>query len=227
MDQHFTMAIDGPSGAGKSTVAKAIAQKTGSLYLDTGAMYRAVGLAALRQGIDMADDGAVARLCDGLTIDVRHQDGVQKIYLNGEDVSQAIRQPQVSTAASRVSAVPAVRRRMVTMQQAIAQGRSVVMDGRDIGTKVLPQATLKIYLVADPAQRARRRHREMAQQGLPDSYEQVYEALLRRDHDDEHRSASPLQKAGDAVVLDSTCLTLEQTVERALTLLQERLATKA
>ena len=146
MERHFTVAIDGPSGAGKSTLAKAVAQKMGALYLDTGAMYRAVGLAALERGTDMADQDQVAGLLESLQVDVRYQDGGQRVYLNGQDVSEAIRQPRVSSAASQVSAVPAVREKLVAMQRQIAQGKSVVMDGRDIGTKVLPDATLKIYL---------------------------------------------------------------------------------
>lgn len=224
MNQHFTLAIDGPSGAGKSTIARAIAGRTQALYLDTGAMYRAVGLAALRQGIDMSDDGAIARLCATLVIDVKHREGVQRMFLYGEDVTDAIRHPRVSAAASRVSAVPAVRERLVAMQREIARGRSVVMDGRDIGTKVLPGATLKVFLVADIAERARRRHRELAAKGLPDSYEQVYASILRRDHDDQSRAASPLKPARDAVELDTTHLSLEETVDQILRLLLERLA---
>lgn len=219
----FSIAIDGPCGAGKSTIAKAVAGHTGALYLDTGAMYRAVGLAALRSGIDLNDDNAVADLSDHLNVDVRYAQGEQHIYLDGDDVSSSIRTSEVSSAASRVSAVPRVRARMVDMQRAIGRGRSIVMDGRDIGTKVLPDATLKIFLVADPAVRAMRRYRELAAKGLPDTYQQVYDALIRRDHDDSTRAASPLTKASDAIELDTTNLTLEETVAAALDLLRKRL----
>lgn len=227
MERHFTVAIDGPSGAGKSTLAKAVAQKMGALYLDTGAMYRAVGLAALERGTDMADQDQVAGLLESLQVDVRYQDGGQRVYLNGQDVSEAIRQPRVSSAASQVSAVPAVREKLVAMQRQIAQGKSVVMDGRDIGTKVLPDATLKIYLAADLEERAHRRHRELQDKGLPDSYEQVRRALEKRDHDDSCRAASPLCQAADAVALDCTRLSQEQTVERVLDLLRQRLGVEA
>ncbi len=227
MNRHFTVAIDGPSGAGKSTLARAVAQKMGALYLDTGAMYRAVGLAALERGTDMADDAQVTALLDSLRIDVAYQDGQQRMYLNGQDVSEAIRQPQVSSAASRVSAVPAVREKLVAMQRQIAQGKSVVMDGRDIGTKVLPGATLKIYLTAGLEERARRRYRELRDKGSADSYAQVRQALEKRDHDDSCRAASPLCQAADAVVLDCTQLNQEQAAEWVLALLRQRLEVEA
>jgi cytidylate kinase len=221
--QLFSVAIDGPCGAGKSTIARALARQAGALYLDTGAMYRAVGLAALRQDIPLSNEAAVTRLCDELQVDVRYEAGEQHIYLGDEDVSEQIRAPEISAAASRVSAYPGVRRRLVDMQRAIGRGCSIVMDGRDIGTKVLPDATLKIYLLADPAVRARRRYLELQQKGLPDTYEMVYQALLARDHDDMTRAASPLARAEDAIELDTTHLNLEESVSRALELLSHRL----
>ncbi len=218
----FSVAIDGPSGAGKSTIARAVARRTGALYLDTGAMYRAVGLFVLEQGVDPAHAEAVARAARTADVRVGYEGGLQKVYLAGRDVSDEIRRPEVSAAASKVSAVPEVRRRMVDMQRDIARGHSVVMDGRDIGTCVLPQATLKIFLVADPAVRAARRFREMRAVGAKDTYQEVLEAILKRDHDDSTRASSPLRRAEDAVELDASALTADEAVCEVLRLLWER-----
>ena len=219
----FSVAIDGPSGAGKSTVARALAARTGALYLDTGAMYRAVGLYMLRAGVDPRDAAAVAQRVDGADVRVQYVDGLgQRVYLGREDVSEQIRQQQVSMAASAVSAVPAVRERMVDMQRQIARGHSVVMDGRDIGTKVLPDATLKVYLSADSAVRARRRYEELRAKGATDTYEQVLEEMKRRDYDDSTRAASPLCQADDAVFVDSTGMSEREVVERVCALLSQK-----
>ena len=219
----FSVAIDGPSGAGKSTVARALAARTGALYLDTGAMYRAVGWFMLRAGVDPRDAAAVAQRVDGADVRVQYVDGLgQRVYLGREDVSEQIRQPQVSMAASAVSAVPAVRERMVDMQRQIARGHSVVMDGRDIGTKVLPDATLKVYLSADSAVRARRRYEELRAKGATDTYEQVLEEMKRRDYDDSTRAASPLCQADDAVFVDSTGMSEREVVERVCALLSQK-----
>lgn len=219
----FSVAIDGPSGAGKSTVARALAARTGALYLDTGAMYRAVGLYMLRAGVDPRDAAAVAQRVDGADVRVQYVDGLgQRVYLGREDVSEQIRQPQVSMAASAVSAVPAVRERMVDMQRQIARGHSVVMDGRDIGTKVLPDATLKVYLSADSAVRARRRYEELRAKGATDTYEQVLEEMKRRDYDDSTRAASPLCQADDAVFVDSTGMSEREVVEYVCALLSQK-----
>lgn len=219
----FSVAIDGPSGAGKSTVARALAARTGALYLDTGAMYRAVGLYMLRAGVDPRDAAAVAQRVDGADVRVQYVDGLgQRVYLGREDVSEQIRQPQVSMAASAVSAVPAVRERMVDMQRQIARGHSVVMDGRDIGTKVLPDATLKVYLSADNAVRARRRYEELRAKGATDTYEQVLEEMKRRDYDDSTRAASPLCQADDAVFVDSTGMSEREVVEYVCALLSQK-----
>ncbi len=219
----FTIAIDGPSAAGKSTIAKAISARTGALYLDTGAMYRALGLHALNLGIDLKDDRAVADAMSGAEIRVRYVDGAQRVYLNGEDVSEAIRDGAVSKAASAVSAVSEVRAAMVKMQQAIAEGESCVLDGRDIGTVVLPNATLKIFLIADPEIRALRRHRELTERGGDEEYDKVLRDLLRRDHDDATRAASPLTKARDAVEVNATHLSPDAVAEMVIGLLNERL----
>ena len=218
----FSVAIDGPSGAGKSTIARAVARRTGALYLDTGAMYRAVGLYMLESGADLSDAAAVAAIAPGANVRVGYEAGLQKVYLDGRDVSDEIRRPEVSAAASKVSAVPEVRLRMVEMQRAIAAGHSVVMDGRDIGTCVLPDATLKVFLVADAAVRAARRFRELRAVGAKDTYQEVLEAILKRDHDDSTRAASPLKKAEDAVELDASQLTADEAVRAVLDLIKTR-----
>ena len=207
----FSIAIDGPAGAGKSTVAKAVATELNAMYLDTGAMYRAFGLYMLRRGA-IKDKSAIIAAVDDVDITVEFIDGAQHIFLGGEDVSDAIREPEVSMAASEVSTVPEVRRRMVALQRKIAEGQSVVMDGRDIGTKVLPNATLKIYLTASVEERARRRCLELEQKGMPEPYEKVLEEMKARDYQDTHRAASPLRPADDAVTVDTTNNTLEESV---------------
>ena len=193
------------------------------MYLDTGAMYRAFGIYMLRRGA-VNDKAAVARAVEDVDIDVRFVDGAQRLYLSGEDVTTAIREPEVSMAASTVSAVPEVRERMVALQRKIAEGQNVVMDGRDIGTKVLPNATLKIYLTASAEERARRRCRELAEKGMPEPYEQVLQDMIRRDYQDTHRAASPLQPAEDSVHVDSSHLTIEETVALMKKLAEEAIA---
>ena len=219
----FSIAIDGPSAAGKSTIAKAISRHTGALYLDTGAMYRALGLFALRSRVDPFDAESVAKILPDAQIDVKHVEGEQRVFLNGEDVSAAIRQHEVSSAASAVSAVPVVRQALVSMQQQIAKGQSCVLDGRDIGTKVLPDATLKIFLIADPEVRALRRHRELAERGSEDAYDTVLRDLLKRDHNDATRAASPLTKADDAIEINATHLRPEEVAQKVIDLLEQRI----
>ena len=211
MNKTFSIAIDGPAGAGKSTIAKALAKELGAMYLDTGAMYRAFGLYMLRRGA-ASDAAAVAAAVDGVDITVEYVDGTQHIYLGGEDVSAAIREPEVSMAASAVSKVPEVRVRMVALQRRIAEGHNVVMDGRDIGTAVLPNATLKIFLTASAEVRAKRRCLELEEKGMAEPYEKVLQEMIERDYQDTHRAASPLRAAEDARPVDSSDLTLEQTV---------------
>ena len=213
MSKHFAVAIDGPAGAGKSTVAKKVAGALNAIYLDTGAMYRAVGLYMLNHGIPVDDEAQVALHAAEARVDVRYVDGAQRVYLCGEDVSRAIRENEVSAAASAVSKVAVVRELMVARQREIAAGTDVVMDGRDIGTKVLPNATLKIYLTASAEERARRRCRELQEKGMPEPYEQVLQDMIRRDYQDTHRAASPLQPAEDSVHVDSSHMTIEETVE--------------
>ena len=225
MSKSFSIAIDGPAGAGKSTIAKALARELGAMYLDTGAMYRAIGLHMLRKGL-VNDPDAVAANVNDVDIEVRHVDGVQRIFLSGEDVSEAIRQPEVSMVTSTVSAIPAVRARLVALQQQIAEGHDVIMDGRDIGTKVLPNATLKIYLTASAEERARRRCLELEEKGMAEPYEKVLKEMIERDYQDTHRAASPLTRADDAVLVDSSDLTLEQSVARMKALALEAIGNR-
>ena len=207
----FSIAIDGPAGAGKSSVAKAVAAELDAMYLDTGAMYRAFGLYMLRKGATQ-DPEAIVAAVDDVDITVEFIDGAQHIFLGGEDVTQAIREPEVSMAASAVSAVPEVRERMVALQRRIAGGHSVIMDGRDIGTKVLPNATLKIFLTASVEERARRRCLELEKKGMPEPYEKVLLEMQERDYQDTHRAASPLRPADDAVTVDTTNRSFEECV---------------
>lgn len=212
MKKTFSIAIDGPAGAGKSTIAKALARALDAMYLDTGAMYRAFGLAMLRMGVDVFDAQAVAAHAGHSDITVDYADGAQRIYIGQEDVTDAIRTPEVSTAASAVSAVPQVREEMVALQRRIAEGHSVIMDGRDIGTVVLPNATLKVFLTASAEVRADRRCRELREKGAPQPYEQVLQEIRERDWRDSHREASPLKVAEGAVTVDTSDLDLEQSV---------------
>ena len=211
MSKVFSIAIDGPAGAGKSTIAKALARELGAMYLDTGAMYRAFGLYMMRRG-DTRDTAAVLACVDDVDVRVRFVDGVQRIFLGDEDVTEAIRAPEVSRAASDISSVAEVRERMVALQRRIAEGHSVVMDGRDIGTKVLPNATIKIYLTASAEVRAERRCKELKQKGMDVAFGDVLRDMIERDYQDSHRAASPLCAAEDAVLVDSTSLTLEEAV---------------
>ncbi len=209
----ISVAIDGPAGAGKSTIARAVAQKLGYLYVDTGALYRAIGLYARRQGADPAQGEQVCPLLPQIQLSLRYVDGVQHVTLNGEDVSEDIRLPEMSSAASQVSAIPQVRDFLFDLQQNLAQEHNVVMDGRDIGTVVLPQAQVKIYLTATPQERARRRHLELLGKGIDQSYDQVLQDVLQRDYNDSHRAVAPLKQAQDAVCIDTTGLDFEQSLQ--------------
>jgi len=213
----FSIAIDGPAGAGKSSVAKVLAARLHAMYLDTGAMYRAFGLYMLRKGA-VNDTEAIVAAVDDVDVTVEFLDGAQHIFLGDEDVTGAIREPAVSMAASDVSAVPEVRQRMVALQRKIAEGHSVIMDGRDIGTKVLPNATLKVYLTASAEERARRRCLELEQKGTPQPYDRVLQEMKDRDYQDTHRAASPLRPADDAVTVDTTGLSFDESVAAILRL---------
>ena len=212
MQKIFSIAIDGPAGAGKSTVARAAAEALGAMYLDTGAMYRTVGLHFLRENL-LEDRDEIARRVDGVNVQVKFMDGEQHMLLEGEDVTEAIRTPEASMAASAVGAVSEVRAYLVRLQQETARGISIVMDGRDIGTKVLPNATLKVYLTATAEVRALRRYAELRGKGETPAYHCVLDDLVERDYNDMHRAASPLMRAEDAQLLDTSNLTLKQSVD--------------
>lgn len=220
----LNVAMDGPVGAGKSTIADEVARRLGILHLDTGAMYRALGLAAIRQGVDMQDEDAVTALCRQADITVRYEDGGQRTLVDGEDVTAHLRTQEVSMAASAVSRYRGVRQAMVALQQKLAATTDMLVDGRDIGTVVLPQATIKIYLTASAEERARRRWVQLQEKGAADTFEQVLEELRQRDWQDMHREVDPLRQAEDAVLVDSTGLQFEQTVEKILSLVEAKRA---
>lgn len=212
MDKTFSVAIDGPSGAGKSSVARKTAETLGFLYVDTGAIYRTVGLAARRRGLDSKDREGVVSMLPELDIELRHEaDGLQHMYLAGEDVSAEIRLPEISLYASDVSAYPEVRSFLMEMQRSLARTHNVIMDGRDIGTMVLPDAKLKIFLTASPEARAQRRLLELRQKGSEVTFEEVLRDIAYRDKNDSERAAAPLRAAGDAVLLDSSDIDFDQT----------------
>lgn len=206
-----SIAIDGPSGAGKSTLAKRLAKELGYIYVDTGAMYRSIGLYALRQGVDPKNADAVQALLPDIQLDIRLQDGSQHVYLNGEDVSTDIRAEAVGMAASAVSAHPAVRAFLLDTQRNLAKGQNILMDGRDIGTVVLPEATVKIFLTASPEARAERRRKELEEKGQPADFATVLADIEQRDYQDTHRAVAPLKQAEDAVLVDSSDIDFEQT----------------
>ena len=220
----IAIAIDGPAGAGKSTLAKALARELHYIYVDTGALYRAIGLHTLRAGKDPADAAAVTPLLQGLQVELRFENGEQHVYANGEDVSSAIRTPEVSMAASAVSAIPAVRQFLFDLQRNIAEKNSVIMDGRDIGTVVLPWAQIKIFLFASLEARARRRFDELIEKGQRVSFEEVLADMQKRDYDDTHRAIAPLRQAEDAVPVDTGALTLEQSEALLTSIVKERLS---
>ncbi|MGD9495877.1 MAG: (d)CMP kinase [Armatimonadota bacterium] len=218
------VAIDGPAGAGKSTVAKGVAHRTGYTYVDTGAMYRAVAYRALRAGLQVGpDDGAIGALAGSLQFEFRRVDGESHLFVDGEDVERAIRTPQVGNLSSPVSAIPAVREHLVAAQRRMARTRPVVMEGRDIGTVVFPDALLKIFLTASAHERARRRYEELVRQGEDVRFEQVLADQRARDERDSSRTVAPLRRAEDAVEVDSDGLTVEQVIDRVMALLSRRL----
>ena len=224
MNGHYAIAIDGPSGAGKSTLARRAAKEFGFLYVDTGAIYRTVGLAAQRNGIDCHDEAAVAGILP--TLDIRmgyNPEGEQRMFLNGEDVSDEIRAPEISICASDVSSLPAVRAFLLEMQRKTARENHVIMDGRDIGTVVLPEAELKIYLTASAKARAERRLKELLAKGVETSFEDVLRDIEYRDYQDTHREIAPLRRAEDAVLLDTSDIGLEESCELLFRTIREKL----
>ena len=218
----LNVGIDGPVSAGKSSVADAVAARLGILHLDTGAMYRALGLTAVRRGIDVQDEEAIVRLCRELKVSVSHEADGQHTFVEGEDVTGLIRTPEVSMAASTVSRYADVRRNMVKIQQQLAAETDMLLDGRDICTTVLPNATAKIYLTASAEERARRRWLELQKKGSDEPFEQVLEEVKARDYQDMNRPVEPLRQAEDAVLVDSTNLNYEQVVDTILAIVEEK-----
>lgn len=207
------IALDGPAGAGKSTVAKAIAKKLNITYLDTGAMYRTVAVFMLSKGIEPEQAELVEQQLENICLEIKYEDGVQKMILCGEDVSQKIRENHISGYASRFSALPVVRVFLVKMQQELANKYDCILDGRDIGTCVLPDAQFKFFLTADSAERARRRTKELLEKGMEADFDKIKAEIEKRDYDDSHRAVSPLKQADDAILIDSTNMTADEVVD--------------
>ncbi|MDL2273483.1 (d)CMP kinase [Oscillospiraceae bacterium OttesenSCG-928-G22] len=221
--KRFSIALDGPSGAGKSTIARSLAERFSCIYVDTGAMYRAVGLFVHRRGVSPADEAGVVALLPELRLGVRRVDGEQRIFLAEDDVSGAIRTPEVSMIASDVSKLPAVRAFLLETQRALAKETRVVMDGRDIGTVVLPDAEIKIFLTATPEDRAHRRYEELLRGGADVTYEEVLADLIRRDENDRNRDIAPLRPADDAILVDTTGFSFETSSKHIGDLIEARL----
>ena len=220
----INVAIDGPAGAGKSTISRAAAKEMGYIYIDTGALYRTVGLNAMRKGADVNDaESVIATLTDDLKVELRFIDGEQRMFLNGEDVSDKIRTPEASSAASKVSAVPEVRKYLFDLQKDLAKNNNCIMDGRDIGTVVLPDAKVKIFLTASPEARADRRYKELIEKGMDVKYDDVLADIIKRDYDDSHRAIAPLKQADDAVLADTSDKTLEESIALIIKIIKDNI----
>ena len=222
----ISVAIDGPAGAGKSTISKQAAKTLGFIYVDTGALYRAVGLKFLRLGFDTELNCDIEKILKATTVDIRFVDGVQRVFLDSEDVSDLIRTPEASMMASAVSAKPPVRAFLLEMQRKLARENNVLMDGRDIGTVVLPDATVKIFLTASAESRAERRYKELIEKGMSVTYEEVYEDMVKRDYNDMNRATAPLKQADDAILADTSGFEFEQSLELILKIINEGINNK-
>lgn len=214
----YNVAIDGPAGAGKSTIAKAVAKKLNLIYVDTGAMYRAMALYMLRHGVNLQDTEKIIENCKETDITIRYEDGVQVVLLNGENVNAFLRTEEVGKAASAVSAIPQVRKKLVELQHKLAAESDCIMDGRDIGTCVLPNAQTKIYLTASSEVRAKRRYDELAAKGEECDLEQIRADIEERDYRDMHREVSPLKQAEDAILVDTSEMTVDEVIEKIISL---------
>ena len=222
-DKRFAVAVDGPSGAGKSTLAKAVAAKLDILYVDTGAIYRTIGCYVKEKGVDPRDNEAVIALLPEIHVEMRYaRVGLQHMFLNGRDVTDEIRQNEISRYASDVSAIPEVRTHLLEMQRQFAREASVIMDGRDIGTVVLPDAEVKVFLTAPLEERARRRFLELEQRGTPKAYADVLSEMEQRDYNDSHRAAAPLRQAEDAVLLDTGDLNFEESLDALIAIIRKK-----
>ena len=220
----INVAIDGPAGAGKSTISRAAAKEMGYIYIDTGALYRTVGLNAMRKGADVNDpESVVATITDDLKVELRFIDGEQRMFLNDEDVSDKIRTPEASSAASKVSAVPEVRKYLFDLQKNLAKNNNCIMDGRDIGTVVLPDAKVKIFLTASPEARAKRRYNELIEKGMDVKYDDVLADMIKRDYDDSHRAIAPLKQADDAVLADTSDINLEESIALIIKIIKDNI----
>lgn len=224
--RYISVAIDGPSGAGKSTVARAAAARLGYVYVDTGAMYRAIGLAVCRKGISGDDTAGIVAVLPEVQLDIRYEDGAQHILLCREDVSDAIRTPEIAKYASKVSAVPEVRQFLLETQRDMAKNGNILMDGRDIGTVILPDAPVKIFLTASAEARAQRRYLELHEKGQSITFDEVLHDIQQRDEQDMTRAVAPLKQAADAVLLDTSDISLEQSIEAVLRIIRERVEDK-
>ena len=223
MEKHaFNIAIDGPAGAGKSTIAKLVAKKLDFIYVDTGAMYRAMALYFLRQGIDKTDENAINATLDKVEITIRYENGAQQVILNGENVSGLIRTEEVGNMASATSVYKKVREKLVELQKDLAKKADVIMDGRDIGTCVLPNADVKVYLTASSTVRAKRRYYELKEKGTACDLDEIEKAIIERDYRDMHRETSPLKQADDAVLLDSSDMTLKEVVDTIVSMIDKK-----
>ena len=220
--KNYAVAIDGPSGAGKSTLSQSVAKELNFIYVDTGAIYRTIGYYVWQKGIDPTKREDVTALLPELKITMAYEDGLQRMYLNGEDVTEQIRLPEVSMYTSRVATIPEVRTFLMDMQRDIAKTHNVVMDGRDIGTVVLPDADVKIYLTASAEERAKRRYRELKQRGTPLDYGVLLVEIEERDYTDSHRAVAPLKPAEGAVTVDTTDLPFEESLQLLLGIIRER-----
>lgn len=220
MEKLIRIALDGPSGSGKSTIAKKLSQMLNILYLDTGAMYRATALKALKNNIDTFDEQGVLTFIDDIDLEIKYIDGAQHTFLDGEDVSEKIREPQVSMAASNISSLKCVRLKMVDMQRKIASSLSCVLDGRDIGSYVLPNADFKFYITASADVRADRRFKELKLKGHDVDYEALKQEIIQRDYNDSHRDFSPLCKADDAIEIDTSYMSVEQVINKVLSVIE-------
>lgn len=218
----YQIAIDGPSGAGKSSLAKAVAKELGIVYVDTGALYRTVGYYVTQKGLDPKDATAVAAVLPEIHVELRFERGTQYVYLNGENLGDKIRRPEISMAASAVSAIPAVRAFLLETQKSIARTHSVIMDGRDIGTVILPEADVKIFLFASDEARAQRRTKELEEKGMPANYEDVLREMRQRDAQDRGREVAPAIPAPDAIMFDNSELTVQGSVDKLLEIVRER-----
>ena len=226
--ENMTIALDGPSGAGKSTLARRAAKAFGFIYVDTGALYRSIGLFVLRRGVSSTDEKAVVLMLPEIKLEMNYDDdGVQRMILNGDDVTEDIRTPEASKYASDVSAIPAVREFLLNMQREMADKYNVIMDGRDIGTVVLPDAGLKVFLVADARVRAKRRYDELTAKGMDVSFDDVHNDMIQRDKNDSERAAAPLKAADDAVMLDTTEFNFEESVDALCKIISERYSLSA